>query len=63
MITKEKWISIMEASGFTDQDMQRWHREFERAAPDEHREFLQFLHIPELEIDSIREWSREPNRA
>lgn len=58
MITKEKWTSIMRASGFSEDDMHRWHAEFERMAPDEHREFLQFLHIPEDEISSIREWSR-----
>src|SRR4051794_7685243 len=27
MITKEKWTSIMSSAGFTDEDMQRWHRE------------------------------------
>jgi hypothetical protein len=38
--------------------MHRWHKEFERAAPDDHQQFLEFLHIPGREIDSIREWSR-----
>ncbi len=58
MMTKGKWVEIMRASGFTDADMERWHQEFERSAPEEHQEFLQFLHIPEEEIRSIREWSR-----
>jgi DNA-binding transcriptional MerR regulator len=58
MMTKEKWVSIMKASGFNEDDMHRWHSEFERMAPEEHREFLQFLHIPEDEIRSIRDWSR-----
>lgn len=58
MITKEKWVSIMKASGFTEDDMHRWHAEFERMAPEEHREFLEFLHIPATEIESIRTWSR-----
>ena len=26
--------------------------------PEEHREFLEFLHIPAPEIESIRKWSR-----
>jgi len=60
MITKEKWISIMEASGLNEQDMHRWHAEFERSAPAEHQEFLEFLHIPAEEIRAIREWSRAP---
>ena len=58
MITKEKWTSIMEASGFTRAEMQRWHMEFEHSAPEEHQEFLEFLHIPSDEIRAIREWSR-----
>jgi DNA-binding transcriptional MerR regulator len=58
-MTKEKWVSIMKAAGFSEEDMHRWHREFERAAPDDHNEFLQFLHIPAAEIESIRGWSRK----
>jgi DNA-binding transcriptional MerR regulator len=58
-MTKDKWIEIMKAAGFTETDMHRWHREFERSAPNDHQEFLQFLHIPDKEIASIREWSRK----
>jgi DNA-binding transcriptional MerR regulator len=63
VITKEKWVSIMKASGFSEADMHRWHAEFERSAPEEHQEFLAFLHIPNEEIRSIREWSRKAQRA
>jgi DNA-binding transcriptional MerR regulator len=59
VITKEKWVSIMKASGFKEADMQRWHAEFERSAPEEHQEFLEFLHIPAEEIRLIRERSRQ----
>ena len=59
VITKEKWVSIMEASGFSEADMHRWHAQFEQSAPSEHQEFLEFLHIPVDEIRSIREWSRQ----
>ena len=58
-MTKEKWVSIMKAAGFTENDMYRWHREFERSSPEEHNEFLRFLHIAPGEIKSIREWSRK----
>ena len=58
MISKEKWISIMKACGFTDEQMNRWHAEFERLAPAEHQEFLEFLHIPTDEIVNIRKHSR-----
>jgi hypothetical protein len=57
MITKEKWTSIMASAGFSDEDMRRWHREFEKSAPVEHQEFLEFLHIPAGEIKTIRAWS------
>lgn len=58
MITKEKWVSIMKASGLTEREMHRWHAEFEKAAPQEHQEFLEFLHIPAAEIQTIRAKSK-----
>ncbi|HWA96284.1 MAG TPA: MerR family transcriptional regulator [Terracidiphilus sp.] len=59
MISKEKWVSIMKGCGFTAEQMNRWHAEFERAAPEEHQEFLEFLHIPTAEIKTIRAQSRK----
>jgi DNA-binding transcriptional MerR regulator len=59
MITKDKWVSIMKACGMTPEQMNRWHAEFERSAPTEHQEFLEFLHIPTAEISSIRDHSRK----
>ncbi len=59
MVTKEKWVDVMRSAGFTEDQMRRWHVEFEKAAPDEHQEFLEFLHIPAEEVVKIREWSRE----
>jgi len=58
MITKQKWVSIMQGCGFSSEQMHRWHAEFERSAPEEHQEFLEFLHIPAEEIKTIREKSR-----
>jgi MerR family transcriptional regulator, thiopeptide resistance regulator len=58
MVTKEKWVAVMRAAGFTDDDMHRWHAQFEKSAPREHQEFLEFLHIPPDEVQSIRDWSR-----
>ncbi len=58
MITKEKWVSIMQSCGFSKDQMHRWHAEFERSAPEEHQEFLEFLHVPAVEIKSIRKQSR-----
>lgn len=59
MITKDKWVSIMKACGFSKEQMHRWHAEFERSAPAEHQEFLEFLHIPADEIQTIRAESRK----
>jgi DNA-binding transcriptional MerR regulator len=58
MISKEKWVAVMRGAGMSDEDMERWHAEFERAAPAEHQEFLEFLKLPPDEIARIREWSR-----
>ena len=58
MITKEKWTAIMRATGFSEDQMHAWHAEFERSAPAEHQEFLEFLHIPAEEVATIRQKSR-----
>jgi len=58
-MTKEKWVSILHAAGFKEEDMRRWHKQFEQQAPEEHRQFLEYLQIPKDEINKIREWSRE----
>ena len=34
----------MSAAGLSEADMRRWHGEFERAASEDHREFLEYLH-------------------
>ncbi len=59
VMTKEKWVSILRAAGFTEADMHRWHQQFEKSAPEEHQEFLQYLKIPPEEIRHIREQSRK----
>lgn len=58
-MTKQKWVSIMKASGLSEEQMSRWHVEFERASPRDHQEFLEFLHIPPEEIKGIRDHSRQ----
>jgi MerR family transcriptional regulator, thiopeptide resistance regulator len=58
MVTKEKWVDVMRSAGFTDEQMRRWHMQFEKSAPEEHQEFLEFLHIPAEEVVRIREWSK-----
>lgn len=60
VMNKERWKSLLRASGFSDEDMSRWHAGFERIAPDQHQEFLKFLCIPDEEITAIRQRSRTP---
>ncbi len=57
-MTKEKWVAIMRGAGFTEADMDRWHAEFEASAPEEHQQFLEYLHIRAGEVKSIRKSSR-----
>jgi DNA-binding transcriptional MerR regulator len=59
VMTKEKWTTIMKESGFSDDDMHRWHRQFEKSAPADHEEFLKYLNVPAAEVTRIREWSRK----
>jgi DNA-binding transcriptional MerR regulator len=63
MITKDKWVAIMEGAGLSHDQMDRWHMEFERSAPEDHQEFLEFLHIPADDIKRIREWSRKGKKG
>jgi len=54
----DTWKSLLKASGFSEKDMQQWHVEFERLAPEKHQEFLEFLCVPDEEIKSIRSWAK-----
>jgi DNA-binding transcriptional MerR regulator len=53
----DTWTSLLSSCGFTEKDMVRWHVEFERLAPEKHRQFLEFLCIPDSQIETIRSWA------
>jgi MerR family transcriptional regulator, thiopeptide resistance regulator len=57
MMTKDAWVSLLVACGFSEGDMRRWHVEFERLSPEKHERFLQFLCISDEEIRAIRFWA------
>ncbi len=57
MLKKERWIEIMSAAGFSSDDMQNWHRQFEKLEPEAHQEFLESLGIDPSEIAEIRKRS------
>lgn len=54
MVTKERWVEIMKASGFNSDDMRKWHQSFEKMEPKEHQIFLESLGIDADEIKKIR---------
>lgn len=55
---KTKWVSILAATGMSDEDMQQWHVEFERSLPEAHQDFLESLGIESGEITMIRRCSQ-----
>lgn len=63
VMDKRTWTGLLEAAGFTDEDMRRWHADFERTAPEKHERFLRFLSIPDEEIALIRSWAKAPHRV
>lgn len=54
VMDKERWVELLKATGLDAEDMLRWHAEFERLAPEAHRDFLASLGIEPEEIESIR---------
>ncbi len=58
VMNAETWISLLAATGFSAEDMLQWHTEFERLAPEKHREFLEFLCLPDEDIERIRSSAR-----
>lgn len=58
MVNKKRWVEIMAAAGFSDEDMLKWHQTFERMEPQSHQEFLESLGISSHEIERIRSESR-----
>ncbi len=54
---KEQWVELLELSGFSHDDMVRWHQTFESHSPEAHQDFLESLGIQQNEIATIRDHS------
>jgi DNA-binding transcriptional MerR regulator len=54
VLDKQTWVELLAASGMSEKDMERWHDEFERTAPEKHQRFLELLGLPAAEIGAIR---------
>ena len=61
IITKEIWVSLLEAAGLDEAGMKKWHIEFEKTSPEAHQDFLESIGIEKDEIILIREWSKVGN--
>lgn len=62
ILSKKEWIRILEDAGLDEEGRERWHREFERTAPQAHKDFLESLGIPSDEVEEIQVWSRTVKR-
>jgi len=58
-MNRERWTRLLRAAGFSEEALNQWHAEFERSAPDEHQQFLEFLNVPAADIQRIREAARQ----
>lgn len=57
-IDKNAWVKILRSCGLSEEDMGRWHSQFEHDAPAAHHAFLRWLGIPEEEALEIRARSK-----
>jgi DNA-binding transcriptional MerR regulator len=57
-VDRELWVEMLEAAGMDQNARNRWHKEFERRAPEGHNEFPISLGIPKEEVVRIRRWCR-----
>ena len=56
-LSKETWTEMFRAIGMSDEEMRRWHANFEKNLPAAHADFLHSLGLGTEEIRRIRAWS------
>jgi len=61
-ITKDQFVAVLNEAGITDAQKHRLHAAFEARHPQAHEAFLQWLGIPPVEIQAVRESARKPKR-
>ena len=59
IMDKDTWIGILRSTGMNDEDMMRWHREFEKSSPQAHHDFLATLGMNERQIRIIRSFKEK----
>lgn len=58
VMTRDRWVAMLEAAGLDESGRHRWHQEFERQAPEAHQDFLESLGFSAAETEGIRATSR-----
>ncbi len=56
-----RWVAMLEEAGVDEAGRLRWHRAFEREAPEAHEAFLRSLGLSAKEITEVRHRSRRPD--
>lgn len=51
------WVAMFRQIGLDEAAMHRWHALFEDRAPEAHQSFLEWLRLPDAEIQRIRQAS------
>ena len=59
VMNKDQWVSILRDSGLDEEDMMKWHMEFERNLPEAHSDFLESLGMSKKEIKAVKTASRK----
>jgi len=57
-VTVDQWKEIFRETGLSDNDMQKWHKAFEKSYPDGHQSFLEWLGVGKSHIEEIRMGSK-----
>ena len=53
-VTVDQWKDIFSEMGLSDDDMEKWHRIFEKKYPEGHQSFLEWIGIEKSQIEEIR---------
>lgn len=53
-LDKAAWTGLLQSSGMSELDMDRWHRTFESHSPERHQRFLEALGMSRAEAEQLR---------
>ena len=56
-VNVEEWVALFREIGLDEARMKQWHSIFEARHPEAHQSFLEWLGLPEPDIENIRKAS------